>query len=258
MILIGTSGFSYEDWKGHFYPEGIKKEHFLEYYSRYFETCEINSTYYTPPTVKMCEGLLKKSHGRVVFCIKANQKMTHQQDADESFYKGFIQALSPLEESGKLGAILAQFPQSLKPDEHGKKTISRVWEGFAGKPLVFEFRNALWAKESVFEWLSKRNIGLCCVDEPPIHGLFPPIVRVTSTEIAYLRFHGKNKAKWYNHEKAYERYDYLYSEFELQQWVQKIKKLETEASKVFVFYNNHFQAKAVKNALMLKNLLEQK
>jgi uncharacterized protein YecE (DUF72 family) len=256
MIAVGTSGFSYEDWKGHFYPPKMGKTSFLEYYSNYFDACEINATYYSPPTTRMTEGLLRKSRGRVTFSIKANRRMTHEQDADDAFFSGFVEALRPIEEAGRLGAVLAQFPQSLKPDRHGKDVVERIYEGLRGLPLVFEFRHARWAHKRVFDWMSGRDIGLCCVDEPPIRGLFPPIVKVTSRKIAYLRFHGRNAQKWHEHEQAYERYDYLYSESELREWLPKIGRLADEAEKVFVFYNNHFQAKAVENAMQLKALLQ--
>ncbi len=255
MILIGTSGFSYDDWKNHFYPPTTDKARFLEYYSGYFDTCEINSTYYSLPTFRMTEGLLRKSGGKVTFCIKANRRMTHEQDADRDFFRSFAEALKPLVAAEKLGAILAQFPQSLKPDERGKSVVEKIYEGFAGLPIVFEFRQARWAQETVFEWMQERDIGLCCVDEPRLGSLFPPIVKVTSKKIAYLRFHGRNAQKWYEHEQAYERYDYLYTEDELREWVPKILTMERKAEKVFVYYNNHFQAKAVENALQLKALL---
>ncbi|MFH1438211.1 MAG: DUF72 domain-containing protein [Pseudomonadota bacterium] len=256
MIFTGTSGFSYDDWKGHFYPASMGKAKFLAYYSNTFTACEINSTYYAPASRRMTEGLLRKSEGRVTFCMKANRRMTHQLDADAAFYSGFRDALDPMVREKKLGAVLAQFPQSCRPDRRGKDAVERIHGELGELPLVFEFRQEKWADDRVFKWMSGRNIGLCCVDEPRIRGLFPPVVRVTSKDIAYLRFHGRNAEKWHNHKEAYERYDYLYSEEEIKQWVPKIKKLQQEAGSVFVFYNNHYKAKAVQNALQLKVLLE--
>ena len=256
MIFTGTSGFSYDDWKGHFYPAKMGKAKFLAYYSNYFTACEINSTYYAPPSRRMIEGLLRKSEGKVTFCMKANRRMTHQLDADAAFYSGFRDALEPMVREEKLGAVLAQFPQSCRPDRRGKDAVERIHGELGELPLVFEFRQAKWADDRVFTWMSERNIGLCCVDEPRIKGLFPPVVRASSKDVAYLRFHGRNAEKWHNHKEAYERYNYLYSEDEIKQWVPRIKKLEQETGKVFVFYNNHYKAKAVQNALQLKVLLE--
>lgn len=255
MIHIGTSGFSYEDWRGHFYPNGMNKKDFLGYYSKFFDTCEINSTYYSPPTRRMIEGLIRKSEGKVIFCIKASKKITHENSADDSFFDYFIEAIEPLISAEKLGAVLAQFPQSLKPDIKAKELLEKICEKFKGLPVVFEFRHRLWARESVFKWMSERDIGLCCVDEPAIGSLFPPIIRVTSKKLAYLRFHGRNAGKWYEHKKAFERYDYLYTEEEIRQWVPKIKQLDSDARDVFIFYNNHFQSKAVQNAIQLKEIL---
>lgn len=256
VILIGTSGFSYEDWKGPFYPPKMGKARFLEYYAGHFSACEINATYYAPPTARMTEGLLRKSGGRVTFSVKANRRMTHELDADAQAFRDFRDALKPLADAGKLGAVLAQFPQSFKPDVRGKETVEKIFGELGGLPLVFEFRHARWAHERVFAWLEERDIGLCCVDEPPLPGLFPPLVRVTSRRLAYLRFHGRNAAKWHEHEEAYERYDYLYTQDELEAWVPRIRKMADGAQQVLVFYNNHFRAQAVTNARQMAALLE--
>jgi uncharacterized protein YecE (DUF72 family) len=257
MLFIGTSGFSYDDWKGHFYPEKMAKAGFLSHYAEHFDACEINATYYAPPTLKMIEGLLRKSGGKVTFSIKANRRMTHELDADDSFFRDFRSALAPMDGAGRLGAVLAQFPQSLKPDLRGKKAVERIHEKLGELPLVFEFRHARWADDRVFGWMRDRDIGLCCVDEPPFRGLFPPLVRITSRRVAYVRFHGRNKDRWYDHKEAYERYDYLYSEAELREWVPKIRRLAEEADRVFIFYNNHFKAQAVENAMQMKEMLEE-
>lgn len=255
MIYIGTSGFSYDDWKGYFYPADISKSRFLEYYCRYFNTCEINSTYYAPPSRKFIEGILKKSKGKAIFSIKLNRRITHEFDIDSEFCQGFRKSLEPLVEAGVMGSLLAQFPQSMKPDARSRNLLEKVFDEFGSYKLVFEFRHFRWANTRVFDWMRQRNIGLCCVDGPPVRGLFPRIVEVTSSEVAYLRFHGRNVEKWYNHREAYERYDYLYSQQELDEWIPRIKAMLSKARDVYVYYNNHYRAKAVQNALQLKMLL---
>jgi len=256
MFLIGTSGFSYDDWKGHFYPPKMGKARFLTHYAEHFDACEINATYYAPPTTRMVQGLLRKSGGKVTFSVKANRRMTHELDADHGFFRDFRGALEPMAAEGRLGAVLAQFPQSLKPDLRGKGVVEKIHDELGALPLVFEFRHARWADDRVFAWMRDRDIGLCCVDEPPLRGLFPPLVRVTSRRIAYVRFHGRNMEKWHDHQEAYERYDYLYSESELREWVPRIRSLAEEAEKVFIFYNNHYKAQAARNATQMKEMLE--
>jgi uncharacterized protein YecE (DUF72 family) len=255
MIRVGTSGFSYDDWRGPFYPEGLARSRFLEFYASRFDVVEINATYYAPPSRRMTAGLVERSAGRVTFCVKANRRMTHERDADDGFYAGFRDALGPLEEAGVLGAVLAQFPQSLKPDRRGREAIERVAAGLEGLPLAFEYRDRTWADDRVLAWMRSRDVGLCCVDAPPIAGLFPSVVEVTSGRLAYLRCHGRNAASWYDHEEAYERYDYLYDDAETQEIASAARKLSGGAGDVFVFYNNHYRAKAVDGASRLRQVL---
>lgn len=256
MLHIGTSGYSYDDWIGPFYPKGTTKGRFLEHYARHFDTVEINATYYAPASVRMMEGLVRRSGGLVTFCVKANRRMTHERDADAPAYDGFREAIEPLVGAGVLGAVLAQFPQSLKPDARGREAVERVREGLGGLPLVFEFRHRSWVDARVFSWMRSHEVGLCCVDGPAIESLFPPLVEVTSPSLAYLRCHGRNAEAWYEHEEAYQRYDYLYSDEETREVAAAVRKLESAAGHVFVFYNNHFRAKSVDGARRLMRALE--
>jgi uncharacterized protein YecE (DUF72 family) len=121
-------------------------------------------------------------------------------------------------------------------------------------PIVVEFRHAAWAREETFRFLQDQELGFCAVDEPRLKGLFPAIVRATAA-VAYVRFHGRNAARWWKHEKASQRYDYLYRREELEEWVPKIRALDREAEKTFVFTNNHFESKAAVNARMLMEML---
>lgn len=122
-------------------------------------------------------------------------------------------------------------------------------------PVVIEFRNAGWMREDIFSWLSRYELGFCCVDEPPLPNLLPSIAEVTS-KIAYVRFHGRNKEKWWQHEHAYERYDYTYSPEELEEWMPKIRKLDQTAEKTFVFANNHWRGQAVSTMRQLRMMLD--
>lgn len=255
MIYLGTSGFSYEDWVGSFYPAGMPKREWLAYYSREFNTCEINSTYYVIPGASSMKAMAGKTPADFLFSIKANQEMTHQRENNSSVFEAFRQALEPIRSSGKLGCILAQFPYSFGFDRPNQDYLEYFREQMAGLPVVIEFRNAKWLRDEVFGWLRHNNLGFCCVDEPRLPNLLPPVAEVTSN-IGYIRFHGRNSAKWWQHEQAYERYDYSYTATELAEWIPGIKKLDSSAEKTFVFTNNHWRAQAVSTIRQLRLMLD--
>lgn len=255
MILVGTSGYSYEDWKGIFYPEDIKDGEMLEYYSKSFGFTEINSTYYKMPNQFMFKNLVKKVPDGFNFTVKAHGSFTHDRNTAREDALNFIEALKPLSDEGKLGCVLFQFPYSFHNTKENMDYLKKLREEFDGTETVYEFRNSRWACQEAMEFLKKNQIGWTSVDEPDIKGLVRPVTAVTSG-IGYVRFHGRNSQKWYNHKQAYERYDYLYSEDELKEWIPRIKYIEKGSRVTFVAFNNHFRAQGAKNASMLKRLLE--
>lgn len=254
MILVGTSGFSYPDWVGPFYPETLSKQDFLAFYSQHFRACELNFSYYRLPTAQMLARMADKSGGQVEFVLKAYKEMTHERTKDVQIFTAFHQALTPLVQRRLLGCVLAQFPYSFHCTRENFDYLNYLRDQLGTLPVVIEFRNHAWFKESTFSFLKDLNYGFCCVDEPQIPGLFPPVAVATS-QIGYVRFHGRNQTKWWQHDDPAERYDYFYSEQELQEWVPKIHKLAQVTEKVYVFTNNHPEAKAVQNAKRLQELL---
>ena len=254
MILIGTSGYSYEDWIGNFYPEGTKKDKFLEFYSNKFRAVEINFTYYQLPSLKVMEGLTKKSEGKVEFVIKANKVFTHRKEENLSDYADkFKYSLAPLQEKKVLGALLFQFPYSFHAKKENYDHIQIIRENFKDHEIVMEFRSKFWANENIYKFLNALKIGFVNVDEPELPNLMPRTDEVTS-DIGYVRFHGRNKANWWSGDNK-SRYDYLYKKEELASWIPAIKKISKLTKKTFVFTNNHWQAKAVKNAKMIMEML---
>jgi uncharacterized protein YecE (DUF72 family) len=254
MIRIGTSGYSYDDWIGPFYPAGIPKGEMLRYYAGEFDTTEVNSTYYRLPTAGMLAAMARKVPDGFLFTIKASQELTHGRESPQEAFRRFREALSPLQEAGKLGAVLAQFPWSFGPDEANRAYIALLREQLGDLKVVVEFRNAGWITEETFKQLGDLQLGYCCVDEPRLKGLIPPISRATAP-VAYVRFHGRNAAKWWQHEAAWERYNYTYSDAELREWVPRIRELDQAAETVFVLANNHWQGQAVTTARQLRMLL---
>jgi uncharacterized protein YecE (DUF72 family) len=255
VLYLGASGFSYNDWVGPFYPLGMPKREWLSYYSREFNACEINSTFYAVPKPSTMESMAKKTEEGFIFVIKANQQMTHERRNSEEVFDGFRKALEPLIERRKMGCVLAQFPYSFRFNAKNRDYLELFRERMGDLPIVIEFRNAQWLRQEVFDWLRHNELGFCCVDEPQLPNLLPPIAEATSN-IAYVRFHGRNAAKWWQHEHAYERYDYSYSAEELEEWLPKIRHLDQVAETTFVFANNHWRGQAVATIRQLRMMLE--
>ena len=255
--FIGTSGYSYKDWEGEFYPEDIGAGNYLEFYSRYFKTVEINSTYYSLPNPYLFFNLLKKVPDNFLFSCKAHSSMTHARNAGEDIYSNFLKSVNILKDAGCLGAVLFQFPYSFYFNNNNLDYIEKIKSKFSEIEIVCEFRNSGWLNDEVFSFLSKLDIGFCNVDEPSLPKLLPP-TNISTNKIFYLRFHGRNKEKWWKSREAFERYDYMYKQEELEEWIPKIKDAHTKAKKSLIYFNNHYKAKAVRSADMLINLLNLK
>ena len=255
MIYYGTSGFSYNDWVGNFYPAGMPKREWLIYYAREFNTCEVNSTFYALPKPSSLRTMTEKTGGDFLFSIKANQEMTHHREDNASVFEAFCQVLEPIIAAGKLGCVLAQFPYSFGFNRRNWDYLRLFKERLSGLPVVIEFRNARWLRSEIFDWLRHQDLGFCCVDEPQLPNLLPPVAEVTG-KISYVRFHGRNSAKWWQHEQAYERYDYSYTPQELNEWVPKIRKLDSVTEKTFVFANNHWRGQAIGTIRQLRLMLD--
>lgn len=255
-IMIGTSGYSYDDWKGNFYPDKCRQTDFLEYYSRHFEVLELNFSYYRIPDAGQCTRMINNSGGRVEFVIKAFRQLTHDISKTSITETAplFIKGISPFVESGNLGAVLLQFPQSFHYTTENRIYLKALIDRLRPLPISVEFRQKEWLRDSVYETLNSLGVGFVCVDEPRMPSLIPPIVISTSSQ-GYVRFHGRNSEKWYGTDST-SRYDYLYSKDELMEWLPKILKLAEKTEKMYVFFNNHAKAQAITNAKMLINLLK--
>jgi len=255
VIHIGTSGFHYDDWVGRFYPDGLPKSRWLEYYSAEFESCELNYTFYRMPTASQLARMADRVPEGFRFALKAYQGITHERVDVASLLTRLDEAVRPLVEVGKLGAILLQFPYSFRPEQAADTDLlAQCREGLPRLPLVAEFRNDGWYRGETFDRLRELSIGFCCVDEPRLRGLMPPVA-VATADVAYVRFHGRNAAKWWNHEEAWQRYDYTYTTDELAEWVPKILSLDEQAEHTYVYANNHWQGQATDTARQLRLLL---
>lgn len=256
MVYVGTSGYSYDDWVGRFYPTGTPKERFLEYYAHSFPCVEVNFTYYRMPTARTLAAMAAKTGPGFRFVVKMPGELTHERSGRTEAWGEFQTALQPLIRERKLGGVLAQFPYAFRPHEDSYGYLRELSERMGDTPTVVEFRNAAWVNPDTFDLLRRLGLGFCCVDEPPLRGLMPPVAEVTS-HLGYVRFHGRNRAKWFEHQEAWERYDYLYTRQELESWVGRIRKIAAAARETYVFFNNHYNAQAVHNASLFTEILKE-
>ncbi|MFQ5584505.1 MAG: DUF72 domain-containing protein [Calditrichia bacterium] len=250
---IGTSGYSYDDWKGVFYPADFPRGKMLDYYARHFDTVEINSTYYKIPHPVVFYHLARKTPGDFEFIVKTHQETTHKRQENEKAIEQLKEAVQPLVESNKFQGFLAQFPYSFKNIPDNRDDLKHTKELVGDFPLFVEFHNWTWNRAEVFEFLREHDIAYVNVDQPRLRGLIPPQQIVTSSN-SYLRFHGRNDKEWWKGSNI-TRYDYLYSREELNEWMVRISHLLKRSFKTYIFFNNHPQGKAVQNALMLKEML---
>ena len=190
------------------------------------------------------------------FAVKATNLLTHErQEGTPENFAAYCAGVAPLVAAGKLGAVLAQFPFSFANSEAHRTYLHHLRQGLGDLPVVVEFRHVSWIIEPVFALLRELGLGFCCVDQPRFAKFVPPVARATS-EVGYLRFHGRNSEKWWQHDEAWERYNYLYDAAELGEWVEKVRALAAETRETLVFFNNHYQAQAAQNALQFTEMLE--
>ncbi|MBN1264591.1 MAG: DUF72 domain-containing protein [Anaerolineales bacterium] len=252
MIRLGTSGFSYDDWVGPFYPQDLPKQQWLSYYAAEFDTVELNVSYYRVPSLRTVTGWVERTPENFLFSVKAHRSITH--DREGQLFGQMQEVLEPMVRSGKLGCILAQFPYSFHRTEDNYEYLKFVRKEFWGLPLVVEFRNEHWIQQRTFDFLAEWDLGFCCVDEPRLQGLIPPVVAVTGS-IGYVRFHGRNAKQWWNHDHAWQRYDYQYNEEELQEWLPHFRTLKSAAPLTLVYANNHYKGKSVETQRALQKIL---
>lgn len=259
-MRIGPAGWSYADWKGVVYPPGMPRAmHALTYLAQFFDTVEINSSYYRPPDPKHSADWVD----RVVinpgfrFTAKLWQRFTHERGPWPSTreVREFRNGLRPLQDAGKLGALLVQFPWSFKRTPDTRRWLARVFEAFADFPLALEIRHASWHRPEVLEGLAARGIAFCNIDQPLFQDSLGPTEVVTGS-LGYVRLHGRNTEHWFRKESSRdERYDYLYSREELQPWVAALTRMRSQAHEVYAVTNNHFEGQAVVNAFELQAAL---
>ncbi len=253
-LLIGTSGYSYADWEGALYPPGTPKTRYLELYAAEFPVVELNFSYYSIPQSRTLERMVSVTPQGFLFAVKAHQSLTHTVGEDlPAAIEAFRRGIHPLAESGRLAAILFQFPYRFHYTPEARRHLQVLCEAFAELPKAVEFRSEEWQRESVYEGLRRWNAAFVNVDAPALPRLPKPDDTVTS-ELGYVRFHGRNRANWWQGDNV-SRYDYLYSPGELEGWLPRIERLLARVRLALVIFNNHSEGKAVINARQLMGRL---
>jgi len=250
-IVIGTSGFSYPDWQGVFYPPGLGQEEWLKFYAEHFEFCELNFSYYRMPELQQMEKFLSYP---LKYAVKAHKTMTHDRLAVKAARQDFYKAVKVLQEDDHLAAVLLQFPYSFAYTPENRIYLQELLADLTSLPLVVEFRHPAWVKHSVFEELKKHGWGISMLDSPQVAGGMPTFDAVTA-EIAYLRFHGRNTANWWQGDNV-SRYDYEYHQQELEAWLPRISSMAKQAQTTYISFNNHAHGQAIKNAHQLMSILK--
>jgi uncharacterized protein YecE (DUF72 family) len=254
-VLLGTSGYSFADWVGPFYPSGMRSSDFLGYYARHFNAVEVNATYYRIPPVRTLEQMERKTPPGFHFVVKLHQLMTHERSRDPALYREFLGVLEPLKAAGKYDGLLAQFPWGFRRGPEAQGHLEAMRELLPGEPLFVEFRHDSWLTPDLDGWLEEKQLGYCSVDEPALPGLVPPVTRLTGQD-AYVRLHGRNAENWWGRGGG-DRYDYDYSPAELGEWLKKIADLADRARRTYLFFNNCHAGQAARNAKLMQELLRQ-
>ena len=252
-ILIGTSGYSFPDWVGPFYPSGMRSTEFLPFYAHHFPTVEVNSTYYGIPDPRVVHQMERKTPAGFRFMVKLNRAMTHEGSRDPALYRQFLAAIEPLKRAGKYDGALAQFPFGFRRTAENRRHVAALRELLPEDPLFVEFRNNSWLTPELEPSLRERRIGFCAVDEPALPGMMPPVTLLT-TEDAYVRFHGRNAEGWYGQGRE-TRYDYSYRPEELGEWLDKVAALASQARRTYLFFNNCHAGQAARSAKLMEELL---
>jgi uncharacterized protein YecE (DUF72 family) len=246
--------------------------HPLEYLARFFDTAEINTSFYGPLKPELAKLWAKKVaaiNPRFLFTAKLYRAFTHSpiavmeptsaatirpSDDDEMKTREGLDALA---NEGKLGALLIQFPVSFKNTSLNREYLERLLRQFIEYPRVVEVRDSSWNNPDTLAEFARHNVAFCNIDQPVIGKSLAPTEHVTGP-IAYVRLHGRNYDQWFDSDNRNDRYNYLYKERELDEWKERIENVAQRAQTTYVITNNHFESKAGVNAIELKSMIHGK
>jgi len=278
-------------WNGLFYPasrsarQGTKGFDELRFYAEHFDTVEVNSTFYGQPRADVTRSWAERTPPGFEFSVKLYQKFTHPKMFKQAVVKtalrqgagqspshdtdsmldllaqvtpgdldDFRAGIDPLAAAGKLGALLAQFPASFKDSPASRDYLAHLLRGLGDYPLAVELRHRSWSDEiaATLSMLNAFGAAWVQIDEPKFRFSIRQNYLPNVTSFYYMRLHGRNAAQWWRHDKSEDRYNYLYSAGELQEFADVAGAAKALVKKSYLYTNNHFSAKSVVNAVMLK------
>lgn len=270
-IRVGTAGWSYKDWEGVFYPPGMerRRQHPLEFMARCFDVVEINTSFYghiKPEIAKLWVRKAAAVNRDFLFTAKLHRSFTHSPLAvmeptsaatikpNEDDARLAREGLDALASTGKLGAVLIQFPVSFKNTLLNREYIDELAHQLRDFPRVVEVRNSSWDNPETMKEFAEKEVAFCNIDQPQLGRSLQPTEHVTSS-VGYVRLHGRNYDQWFEAEKPHDRYNYLYTEAEVAGWKERVERIARKAKVTYVVANNHFEAKGAVNGLQLKHML---
>jgi len=293
-IRIGTCSWADDALSKHWYPKGVSPRERLPWYAEHFSTVEVDSTYYRIPDRSMVQGWADRTPADFVMHIKAFGLMTRHpvklevlpehlregmpvdnrgrvdrppRELRALVFREFLDALEPLRETGKLGGILFQLPPYVVWKPYSLDYLEWARDQLGDDRMLVEFRHRSWFEDDVIpevlKWLEERNMAYVTVDAPKTDAKNVPQTVVAATAgLAYVRFHGRNAGTWNARGgSAAERFDHLYAEDELREWVDPLRELAGKSEEAYAFFNNNNQtngvAQAPAGAQLLAKLLEE-
>jgi len=292
-VRIGTCSWADDALVTHWYPKDVPARERLPWYAERFSTVEVDSTFYRVPDEKMVQGWADRTPAGFVMHVKAFGLMTRHpvplerippdlregmpvdargrvdrppREARAAVFRAFLDALDPLRSAGKLGGLLFQLPPYIVYKPSSLEYLEWAAEQLGDDRMLVEFRHRSWFEDDVvpevLRWLEERRMAYVTVDAPKVDaGNVPKTVVAATAPTAYVRFHGRNAATWNKRGGgAAERFDYLYTEDELREWVEPLRELSGAAEEAYAFFNNNNQtngaAQAPAGAQLLRKLLE--
>ncbi len=259
IIRIGPAGWSYPDWNGIVYPRGMpKSRHPLSLLSEWFDTVEVNSSFYRLPDPNHAVAWINQTSAnpRFLFTVKLWQGFTHEKEwPGDAAVRAYASGVLPFLDAGRLGAVLVQFPWSFRRTPETRKRLAQIVAAFRELPLAVEVRHRSWDVPEFYASLNDLGIAFCNIDQPVLHDCIAPSEKVTA-RFAYARLHGRNAEHWFRAESGRnDRYNYLYKGAELDEWVEKIRNMKKQVNDLFMITNNHYRGQAVVNAIEMQSAL---
>jgi uncharacterized protein YecE (DUF72 family) len=239
-VRIGCSGWNYAHWRELVYPKGLPQKRWLEHYATLFDTVEVNNTFYRLPNVAAVQGWDDRAPEGFLFAVKMSRYITHIRRLGglEQGIPLFYSRIAPLARSPRMGPVLWQLPPTFKRDD---ERLARALKALPRGRHCFEFREPSWYVDEVYDLLRHHNVALVIPDSPKY-----PFREIQLTAgWAFVRFHSGTRGRRGN-----------YSDREIAEWAERIGAWRDAGTDVYAYYNNDWEAFAVKNGLRLKELLD--